>query len=113
QEQIFRRIEAQRRWRIASGNRKALSGIANDAAVINIDGCDSASSRVRNVEQACVLAEDAASGRRSEDHVVAHLVSRSVDGLEAMSFRRNHVEFAAIRLEQHVRGRTGQFESGE
>ena len=54
QEQVFRGIDSQRRWRIAGGHRKTLSRIANDAAVIDIDGCDPAGSRVRKVEQAGV-----------------------------------------------------------
>src|ERR1700687_437744 len=113
QEQVFRRIEAQSGWRIAGGNGETFSGIANDAAIKYIDRRDAAGGGVRNVKQSGVLAEDPASGRRSQDHVVADLVSRSVDGLEAVSLRRNHVEFAAIGLEQHVGGLAGQLEIGD
>ena len=40
QQQVFRGIEAQRRRRIAGGNRESFSGIANDATIENIDRGD-------------------------------------------------------------------------
>jgi len=49
QEQFSRGIEAQSGGRIAGGNGETFSGIADDAAIENIDRRDAAGSGVRNI----------------------------------------------------------------
>src|ERR1700738_2467157 len=49
-------------------------------------------------------------GRGTQHHVVTDFVRRSVDDLQAVSFRRDQVEFASVGLEQHLRGAAGEFE---
>src|SRR6266571_3570638 len=109
QEQSLVGIETQCRRSIAHGNGgDRFSWITDNASINDVHGCDAVRSGVRNIKQAGIGAEDAASGGGSQFHVVAHLMRPGIDGLKSMGFGRNHVEFATVRLEEHVRGLSGK-----
>src|SRR5260370_16263462 len=98
-------IETQCRRSIAHGNGgDRFSWITDNASINDVHGCDAVRGGVRNIKQAGIGAEDAASGGGSQLHVVAYLMRPGIDGLKSMGFGRNHVECATVRLQEHAPG---------
>ena len=101
------RSEAHRGRRGADGNG------AGDAAVEDIDGGDAAGGAISDVHAAGIVGEDGGGGSGAEKHGIRDLVGPGIDNLKAVGVGRDDVKFAAIGLEKHLRGSSGEFEIGD
>ena len=95
------------------GGRGANRNGLRDAAVEDVKRHEAAGGPVRDIHFGGVGGDDGAGGSGPEEHVVAHFVGPGVDGLQAVGVGRDDVKFAAIRLEEHLRGLAGEFEIGD
>ena len=101
-------------WIEAHGSRRSADGDGTAGASIDdVEWQDAAGFAIGDVHFAGIGGQDAGCGSRAEHDVVAHFVGPGVDGLQAVGFGRDDVEFAAIGLEKHLRGLAGKVEIGE
>src|SRR4029077_10670903 len=95
------------------GGSADIDGASDDAAIEDVDGHDAAGFAIRDVHFGEVLFEDGGGRSGAEHHVVGEFVRPGVDDLQAVGLGRDDVEFAAVGLEEHLRGLAGEFEIGE
>jgi len=103
----IRGSEAHRRGRRADSN-----GFGN-APIEDVNGSNASGSTIGDVHTTGVVREDSGRRRGTKQHGVRDFVRPSIDDLQAVSGGRDDVEFAAIGLEEHLSGRSGEFEVGD
>ena len=106
-------LDSARPWRI--GNAAWSGASRSSPASCSAEYCNpsSSGSAVGDIHFRGVGSSDGRAGRRAKKHVAADFVGPRVDNLQAVRFRRDDVEFAAIGFEEHVGGPSREFEIGD
>ena len=96
-----------------AGRGADRDGAPQNSAIFDVDGDEARGRAVGDVHFGRIRIDDGAGGREAKKHGVSHLMRPGVDRLETVRVRRDDVEFAAVGLEEHLRGLAGEFEIGD
>jgi hypothetical protein len=83
------------------------------ATIEDVERDNATGGAIGDVHFGSIIGEDGVEGSGAEKHGVCYFVGPSVNGLQAVGFRRDDVEFAAIGLKEHLRRAAGEFEISE